>query len=433
MLQRRVPDSKVPAAELELLGWTFIARARELADPGSYQRALQCALAMEALEPQSHGALLLRGHALHSLHRFSDAEVIAHRLVAERGLAFDFGLLGDVLADRGELDQAITAYQRMVDIRPDAHSYARAGHARYMKGDLPGALEVMTMAARAASPRNRETFAWTWARLAALQLQEGAVSDAQSSVQRALQRFPEAQPALKQQAAIWLHQGQLERALAPLRAGAAQLPHPDVLWMLLDTLDALGRKPEADDVRAQLLATGASEDGRTFALYLATRGEQLARAEQLVQAELAERKDVYSYEALAWVQSAKGEHAAALENARRSLAAGTDDPRLYYHAGLIAERAGAAADAKRWLARANAAPAPLLPSQRAVLAQRTALLAPASSSGRARALPAPPAEPSGAHPSAGSLRPRAAPTVTGRHPAVRAGRRSSPTNHEGRR
>ncbi|HMI91298.1 MAG TPA: hypothetical protein VK509_08040, partial [Polyangiales bacterium] len=56
-LQRRVPDSKVPAAELERLGWTFIARARELADPGSYQLALQCALAMERYEAQSHGAL----------------------------------------------------------------------------------------------------------------------------------------------------------------------------------------------------------------------------------------------------------------------------------------------------------------------------------------------------------------------------------------
>ncbi|HMI91019.1 MAG TPA: tetratricopeptide repeat protein, partial [Polyangiales bacterium] len=340
-----------------------------------------------------------RGHALHSLHRFSEAEVIARRLVAERGLAFDFGLLGDVLADRGELDQAVDAYQRMVDIRPDAHSYARAGHARYMKGDLPGALDALTMAARAVSPRNRETFAWTWSRLAALQLQEGALEAAQSSVERALERFPESPAALKQQAAIWLQQGEIERALAPLRAGAAQLPHPETLWMLLDTLDALGRKREADDVRAQLLATGAREDGRTFALYLATRGEQLALAQQLIDAELAERKDVYSYEALAWLQSAKGEHPAALENARRSLAAGTDDPRLYYHAGLIAERAGDLDDARLWLQRAHAAPGPLLPSQRAVLAQHAALLE--------------------------------SPTDTGLRPAVRAGGPTHRINQEG--
>jgi tetratricopeptide (TPR) repeat protein len=378
MLQRRIAGSKVPAAELDRLGWTFIARARELADPGSYQLALQCALAIEGHEPGSHDALLLRGHALHSLHRFREAESIARRLVKERGLPFDLGLLGDVLADRGELDQAVDAYQRMVDMRPDAHSYARAAHARYLKGDLAGALEAMTMAARAASPRNRETFAWTWSRLAALQLQAGAADGALDSVERALALFPQSPPALKQQAAIWLSQGRLEQALVPLRAAAQQLPHPDVLWMLIETCEALGLEREAHDARAQLLATGASEDGRAFALYLATRGEQLARAEQLVSAELAERKDVYTYEALAWVQSARGRHAEALTNARRSLAAGTDDPRLHYHAGLIAERAGDLAAARTWLARAEAARAHLLPSQRAQLSERALAALPSS-------------------------------------------------------
>jgi tetratricopeptide (TPR) repeat protein len=369
-LQSRIPGSKVPAAELERLGWAFVARARELADPGSYQLALQCALAIEVHEPARHGALLLRGHALQSLHRFREAEVIARTLVAERGLAFDLGLLGDVLADRGEVDEAIDAYQRMVDIRPDAHSYARAAHARYLKGDLPGAREAMTMAARAASPRNRETFAWTWARLAQLQLQMGDTDTAMNSVRRALERFPESPPALRLEAAIWLHRQQPARALAPLRSAARRQPHPDVLWMLLETAEAVDDTQEAAHVRAQLLAVGEREDARAFALYLATHGEQLAFAEQLVRRELEERKDVYTYEALAWVQSARGQHAAALEHARRSLGAGTRDPRLYYHAGLIAERAGDSALAAQWLAEAALGSGLLLPSQRRELSGR---------------------------------------------------------------
>lgn len=142
--------------------------------------------------------------------------------------------------------------------------------------------------------------------------------------------------------------------------------------MLIDALSAAGREPEAQAVRAQLLARGASEDPRAFALYLATQGQQLALAERLVRAELAERQDVYSYEALAWVQAAQGDVPAALENARRSLATGCDDPRLYYHAGLIADRAGESADALTWLERAQRAASMLLPAQRARLTARLA-------------------------------------------------------------
>lgn len=372
-LQRRIPTSRVQAEELEQLGWTFIARARELDDPGSYQLALASARVIEAREPGSRAALLLRGHALHSLHRFAEAEQVARRLVEQRGLPHDYGLLGDVLADRGELDEAVVAYQRMMDLRPDMHAYARAAHVRYLKGDLPGAIEAMELAAKAASPRNRESFAWVWSKLALYELQAGKAELARATVDDALAVFPDSVPALRASALLWLAAGDAERALAPLRQAAAASPHPETLWLLSDALQTLGRSAEEDQVRAQLVAGGEREDPRAFALYLATRGEQLDRAEALIRGELAERGDVYTYEALAWVQSARGQRALALQSARRSLAAGTQDARLYYHAGLIAERAGEMQLASQWLARADALAALLLPSQRAELRARSAL------------------------------------------------------------
>jgi tetratricopeptide (TPR) repeat protein len=371
--QQRVASSRTPARDLEPLGWTFVARARELNDPGSYQLALQTALAIEELAPGDRAGLLLRGHALHSLHRFREAEQVAQRLVSERGSPVDHGLLGDVLADRGELDAAAEAYQRMVDMRPDAHSYARGAHVRYMKGNLAGAIEAMRMAARAVSPRNRETFAWIWAKLAHYELESGALDAAAQSVQNAQQVFPSSFPAWRAEAAVWLARGVPERALAPLRAAAAASPHPDVLWMLAEALERAGRAPEAAEVRARLLEVGASEDPRAFALYLASTGAQLERAEQLVRVELTERSDPYTHEALAVVLSARGQHKSALLEAERALAHGTSDPRLHYHAGLIAERTGDTARAQRWFERAAAASQALLPSQREALAARVAL------------------------------------------------------------
>lgn len=365
--QARIARTQVRAAELERLGFLFVARARTLSDPGSYNLALKVAEAIEALEPGSHSALLLRGHALHSLHHFKEAELVARRLVQERGAPFDHGLLGDVLVDRGELQSAIDSYQRMMELRPDQHAYARAAHVRYLKGDLPGAIAAMKVAARAASPRNPESFAWTWAKLAGYQLQSGEVREARHSAERALEVAPESFQAQRAAALLALAEGDWRAALPPLKAAAVSGPHPEVLWMLSELLDRLAKPAEAAEARARLMTSGAKEDPRFFALYLASHGLELDDAERLARAELAERPDIYSYEALAWVQSAKGEHGPALENARRSLAEGTQDPRLYYHAGMIAQRAGDQRLARDWLARAQAAAGVLLPSQRAQL------------------------------------------------------------------
>ena len=75
-------------------------------------------------------AMLLRGHALHQMHRFTEAEPIARELVKTRGLAFDFGLLGDVLMEQGKLKEAIDAYQKMMDQKPNTQAYSRAAHIR---------------------------------------------------------------------------------------------------------------------------------------------------------------------------------------------------------------------------------------------------------------------------------------------------------------
>ena len=48
---------------------------------------------------------------------------IARRLVTLREFVLDYGLLGDVLMEQGRLDEAATAYQRMIDLKPFYQSY----------------------------------------------------------------------------------------------------------------------------------------------------------------------------------------------------------------------------------------------------------------------------------------------------------------------
>src|SRR5688572_28701129 len=88
---------------LERLGWTFIKKARTSFDAGFYKLAEQCAACLEARGSKKPDALLLRAHALQSLHHFRAAEAAARELVSLRERPFDYGVLGDILIDQGKV------------------------------------------------------------------------------------------------------------------------------------------------------------------------------------------------------------------------------------------------------------------------------------------------------------------------------------------
>src|SRR5882757_184596 len=132
-LQQRLRDDRNVELWLDRLGWAFVAKARESFDPGFYKLAEQCARCIEKRNPQSQEATLLRAHVLQNLHRFKESETLAWRLVQQRGLSFDYGLLGDALMEQGKLGDAVEAYQQMMNLKPDLRAYARAAHMRWLK------------------------------------------------------------------------------------------------------------------------------------------------------------------------------------------------------------------------------------------------------------------------------------------------------------
>ncbi|HET7113002.1 MAG TPA: hypothetical protein VFI57_05125, partial [Pyrinomonadaceae bacterium] len=137
--QARVRDDASSPIALERLGWLFVRKARLSFDAGFYKLAEQCAACLEAYRSRTPETLLLRAHALQSLHHFADAEAAAHELISLRQRPFDYGVFGDILIDQGKVREGAAAYQKMVDLRPDLQSYARAAHVRWLTGDLDGA------------------------------------------------------------------------------------------------------------------------------------------------------------------------------------------------------------------------------------------------------------------------------------------------------
>lgn len=365
--QQAVTAGRSPAVSLERLGWLFVAKARASFDPGFYKLAEQCALCLEGQTPGDASGMLLRGHVLQNLHRFKDAEPIARQLVATRGAPFDYGLLGDVLTDLGQVDDAIAAYQSMMDLRPDSQAYARAAHVRWLKGDLRGAVAAIQDAVRSVGLRNAEAAAWMNTRLAFYEWQSGETARAEAACATALGCASNYAPALLLHGRMQLASGQPAEAVETLRRAVAINPLPEHQWLLAESLRAAKLTDEAGVVEKELTARGVADDPRTVALFLGTRGEQTRLALSLAERELKSRGDVFTHDALAWALSANGRHADAWQSIERALAEGTRDARLFLHAGVIAVRLNRA-DADDWLARARQLQHLLLPSEQQHLA-----------------------------------------------------------------
>src|SRR5262245_2514902 len=363
-LQQRIREGRNVEVWLDRLGWAFVAKARESFDPGFYKLAEQCAYSIEKRNSLSPDAMLLRAHALQSLHRFKESETLARRLVQQRGLSFDFGLLGDALMEQGKLGDAVEAYQRMMNLKPDLRAYARAAHMRWLKGDLEGAIEAMRLAVSAASPSDAESAAWVNTRLAVYEFQAGRVREAEQRCALALSLQSDYAPTLLLKGKMLLAQSRFGEAVDALRKAVKLNPLPEYQWTLAEALRVAGKENEASDVEAQLCQRGATSDPRTLALYLATRHASPETALRLARAELDSRSDVFSHDALAWSLAAAGKVPEAHSEMQCALAEGTEDARLLFHAAIIASKAGGSADAERWLHKATELSHLLLPSER---------------------------------------------------------------------
>ena len=363
-LQQQIRNGRNLQLGLEQLGWAFVAKARESFDPGFYKLAEQCARSIEKRNPQSQEAMLLRAHVLQNLHRFKESETLARRLVQQRGLSFDYGLLGDALMEQGKLSDAVEAYQRMMNLKPDLRAYARAAHMRWLKGDLAGAIEAMQLAVSAASPSDAESAAWVNTRLAFYEFQAAHIDEAEQRCAFALSLQNNYAPTLLLRGKMLLSQNRVRESVDALQQAAKLNPLPEYQWTLADALRAAGRENEASAIEAQLRKHGASSDPRTMALFLATRHENPETALRLAQTELGSRSDVFTHDALAWSLAAAGNLTEAHNEMQRALAEGTEDARLFFHAAVIASQAGHAADAERWSRKAKELLPLLLPSER---------------------------------------------------------------------
>jgi tetratricopeptide (TPR) repeat protein len=357
-LQLRPKD---PTAYAEMAA-AYMEKARETGDGAFYGRAESACQKALQLEPNNYAALRLVSWVYSGQHRFREAVAAARRaLDRDSGDPLNYGTLGDALLELGEYQEGAQAIQKMVDLRPDVASYARAAYVRELFGDMEGAIEVMGMAVRAASSRDLEHNAWCRVQLGNLLFHAGRLADAEAQYQAALQVFPGYHFAFTGLGRVRAAQQRFDEALGYFQKSVDLVPTYEAVFSLVDLYSHL-KRPAETSRQFELLETlekisqanGVQPEAQ-LAMFYADHGLRLTEALNIARQQARERRDIKTLDALAWVLFKNGKTQEALRVSQQALRLGTKDPMMLYHHGMITWELGQHREATESLQQALAA------------------------------------------------------------------------------
>jgi tetratricopeptide (TPR) repeat protein len=343
-----------------MLAAAYMQKARETGDFSLNAKAEEALSRAEQAEPGDYDVLKLRAKLLLTYHRFAEALEVARRARERNPRDHDnYGAMTDAMVELGDYDGAVAAAQTMVDLRPDTASYSRVSYLRELHGDTKGAVEAMNMAVESASPQDPEGVAWCRVHLGDALAREGKPAEAEREYDHALYIFPEYHVALAAKARARLAAGDADAAAQLYQRAIERVPLPDYAAALGDLYTKLGR---AEDARRQyelvefVERTGAQGGTytRQLAMFWADHDTKLDEALAVARSEREARKDIYTADLLAWCLYKKGQYAEAKTMMGEALRLGTRDPRLLFHAGVIADASGDRVGGAKYLRQALA-------------------------------------------------------------------------------
>jgi tetratricopeptide (TPR) repeat protein len=330
-----------PAHYQVLLASAYVQKSRETTDFSYLDKAVAVLNGVLSSDNANYEALRLLTETQLERHLFSTAVESSRRLIQiSPADPWNWGTLGDAYVEMGEYEKGAEAYQTMVSLRPDLASYNRAAHFRFLYGDVPAAIAIMKKAIEAGSS-SPENVAWCMVDLGNIYFKSGQLALAQQSFTDALRTFKNYHPAYAGLGRVLAETGDVSGAIGNYRRAQEITPLPDYAAALFD----LYKKTGQDDLATQQMdllnvidkvsVASGEKANRNLALAFADHDVKLDRALQLTQGELEFRRDVYTYDALAWALYKNHRIAEAQQYMEKALALKTPEPGFRLHSDII--------------------------------------------------------------------------------------------------
>jgi tetratricopeptide (TPR) repeat protein len=336
------------------LAGIYIRKARETGDFSLNSKAQTAVDKALEIVPNDISARKLHASLHLTFHRFAEGLEAGKALQKEfPDDAFVYGVLTDANAELGNYDAAVDAAQKMVDLKPNAASYARVGHIRSLYGDHKGAIEMLALAAQVTDPMAGEARAWCLVQLGDEYWKHGQFAESEKAYDEALTAFPNYYFALagkgRARAALNDPQG-AEKYLVDSQNRA---PYVETIIFLGDLYSAEGdsekAKQQYDLVEVVEKKLGLNNDQKRLAMLWADHDTRLDEALEIANREYAVRQDIITADTAAWCRYKRGDLQGAKAAVDDAMKLKTNDARILYHAAMIEKALGDKAQAKKLL------------------------------------------------------------------------------------
>jgi len=349
----------------------YADRARATADLADLQRAEAALIQAAAVAPNRLLVAPRQAQIAFALHEFPRAASLADDVLAEAPNDLTaLAVAGDALLETGDLARARQHYDRLNVLAPSAPVWSRMGRLAFLEADISAARSLVGRAIQDAEANGfADEAAFYRYQLGELHRATGDLAAAGVAYETALDALPGYPAATIGLAMTREGQGRRPEAIALLETAATRLPTPEAVAALGDLYFLSGDTEAAERAYALVerigevaRATGAVYD-RQLVLFAADHDRGVEAAISLAESELELRHDIYAWDAMAWALYKGHRLDEAAVAADHAMALGTPDPRLTYHAGMIAAASGETDRARRLLTHALAGAAYLPPLQ----------------------------------------------------------------------
>jgi tetratricopeptide (TPR) repeat protein len=363
-LEDRVKADPDDLVALNKLAGYYLKLHRETEDVHYLELAMRSAKASLAVLPadQNLGGLSVLAQVELETHNFTSARDHARELTEyQPHKSFAYQVLGDALLELGDYENAAAAYKKMQLADPDSvGTNARLARQAFLHGDQKQARQHYIIAlsrARESSIPSPETIAWCHWQLGELAFALGRLDEARNHYDDAWAAFVGYPHAATSLARLLAAQGDLFGAIWSYELIITKRSDPIDSAALGDLYKVAGRNEDAEkqyrmaETVSQGDALNAALYNRHLVLFWADHDRNVQQAYEKARNDYTTRRDIFGADAFAWAAFKAGKIEEARGAMQDALRLGTQDARLFYHAGIIARAAGDTAASRNYLRR----------------------------------------------------------------------------------
>jgi tetratricopeptide (TPR) repeat protein len=361
------------------IGWrqlasAYLAAGRESDSQILAKKAEQAASKSLSIRiSRNAGAAVILSEALLEQHRFSDALAACEQsLKIEPENDFAERTITDIYFEIGRYEEARNMIVKHPEWRDDSGGLALLARESEITGRTDIAIVQLQRAVELAESEAdvpATSVSWFHVKLGDLLTRNGQFSKAEAEYAIALRESPRNWKAFSSVVRLRAQQSDHKGVLLYGQKLNEIAPMTDVVGLMEDASRALGDEQNAKRFAQMVLKMNQSAidagvsptsgidqnrvhtHDRMFSQYLADHNLMLPLAQHAASHDLANRKDIYTYDTYAWASFRLAEslsddtkkHVAIIESKQcidKALALGTKDAKLLYHSGLIEQALG---------------------------------------------------------------------------------------------